>query len=136
MVERYLDILLDLCKKAANKGEIPVAALIVDKDNKIISREINNRQKKHNILGHAEILAIQKAEKKKKDWRLDDCVMYVSLMPCDMCKKIIEESRISKIYYLVSNKKKNYDEKFVKIINNRKKEECEKLLKDFFINIR
>lgn len=85
--------------KAYKKNEIPVGAIIV-KNNKIIAKAHNNRQKKHNVLGHAEILCIIKATKKIKDWRLNDYEMYVTLEPCDMCKTIIKESRIKKVYYL------------------------------------
>lgn len=87
--------------KAYKKNEIPVGAIITYK-NKVIAKGYNNRQKKHNALGHAEIVCIQKAEKKLKDWRLNGCNMYVTLMPCEMCKIIIRESRINNVYYLIN----------------------------------
>lgn len=93
--------------KAYHKKEIPVGAVIV-KNNKIISKAYNTRQYKYNILGHAEINAIIKAEKKIKDWRLDDCELFVTLEPCEMCEKIIMESRLNKVYYLLpANKNKH-----------------------------
>jgi len=81
----FFDVALLEAQKAFKKGEIPVGAVIV-KDNKIIAKSHNNRQKKFNVYGHAEINCIIKAAKKIKDWRLDDCEMYVTLEPCDLCK--------------------------------------------------
>ena len=101
---KYMEIAYKESLKANKKNEIPVGAVIV-KNNKIISKAKNNRQKKYNVLGHAEIIAILKAEKKLKDWRLDGCTLYVTLEPCDMCYKIINESRIDKVEYLVSKNK-------------------------------
>ena len=102
MHEKYLLIAYKESLKAIKKGEIPVGCVIV-KDNKIISKSHNNRQHKYTVLGHSEINAIIKAEKKLKDWRLDGCTMYVTLFPCKMCQLIINESRINKVYYLINN---------------------------------
>ena len=123
--------------KAYKKNEIPVGAIIV-KNNKIIAKSHNNRQKKYDILGHAEINCIKKASKKIKDWRLDNCELYVTLMPCEMCQMIIKKSRISKIHYILDNKNEN------KIINNLiqtndcflNKNNYEKLFKNFFERMR
>lgn len=104
--KKVLDLLLSDAKKAYRKNEIPVSAIILDKNGKIISHSYNNRQKTYNVLGHAEIISILKAEKKVKDWRLNGYVMIVSLEPCDMCSRIIEESRIENVYFFVSNKDK------------------------------
>lgn len=130
----YFDILINLAKKAYIKDEVPIAALIV-KDNKIIARSINKRNKSSNLLGHAEISCIIKACKKIKDWRLNDCTMYVTLEPCHMCKEIIKESRIKKVYYLSSaNKLINYKTKFIKEI--KYKNNYSDLLTNFFENKR
>lgn len=96
---------LDNCVLESLKNdEIPVGAVIFDKNNKIISFGINNRQKENNILGHAEINAILMAEKEINDWRLDGYSMLVNLEPCNMCSIIIKESRLDKIYYFLPNK--------------------------------
>ena len=133
--KKVLDLLLKNAKKAYKKGEIPVSAVILDKDGKIISSSYNNRQKSCNVLGHAEVLAILKAEKKIRDWRLDGYSMIVSLEPCDMCSMIIKESRLDNVYYFVSkksndsvlcidvNKKKiedyvEYTEKFIELLTS------------------
>lgn len=87
-----------LLNKAIKHNEVPVAALIIYK-NKIISKAYNKVNKKNNILNHAEIIAIKKASKKLKNWRLNDCILYVTLEPCDMCKSIIKKTRIKNIVY-------------------------------------
>ena len=102
--EKMLKFLLKKAEKASKNGEIPVSSLIFDKNGKIISWEINRRQGNCNVLGHAEILAILKAEKKIKDWRLNGYSMLVSLEPCDMCSLVIAESRLDQVYYVVSKK--------------------------------
>ena len=130
----YMDLAYKECLKALKNNEIPVGAVVV-KDNKILAKSHNNRQKKNIIIGHAEINAIIKAEKKIKDWRLDGCEMYVTLYPCDMCKIIIDNSRINKIYYLCDNEisKLNKDNNYIKINDNY---EYKELLKDFFLKLR
>ena len=130
----YIDILINLAKKAYIKDEVPVAELIV-KNNKIIARSFNKRNKSSNLLEHAEISCVIKACKKIKDWRLNDCTMYVTLEPCHMCKEIIKESRIKKVYYLSSaNKLINYKTKFIKEI--KYKNNYSDLLTNFFENKR
>lgn len=102
------DQVLNLLKKDANKAykceEIPVSAVIVDGNGKVISHACNNRQKSYSVLGHAEILAINKAEKKIKDWRLDGYSMFVTLEPCNMCSMVIKECRLDHIYYFLPKK--------------------------------
>lgn len=132
MIEKELNKLLN---KALKKSEVPVAALIV-KDNKIISKAYNKRNSTKNPLKHAEILAILGAVKKIKDWRLDECEMYVTLEPCHMCREIIKESRIKKVYYYTEkNKKINYKTDF-SLINNSFSISCKKLLSSFFKELR
>lgn len=124
--------------KAFKKNEIPVGCVIV-KNNKIISKAHNNRQHKYNLLGHSEINAIIKAEKKIKDWRLDDCTMYVTLFPCKMCQILIKESRIKKVYYLVNSYKniKIDEKKFIKLENILLlSDKYNNLLKKFFEKLR
>ncbi len=137
MTEKIIETMYKEALKAYKKGEIPVGALII-KNNKIIAKSHNNRQKKHNLLGHAEINCILKAEKSIKDWRLDECEMYVTLSPCSMCEVIIEESRLKKVHFLV--KQPNYNDKNPKIVQisdqNNQKIEYEKLLKKFFERLR
>ena len=129
--------LYNAAKKSYSNNEIPVGALIV-KNNKIISVGSNNRQTKYYIFGHAEINAILKASKKIGDWRLNECDLYVTLEPCNMCVNIINESRINNVYYLLSGKKntnnlKNY---FQIDNNNEYNEKITDLMNKFFKKLR
>ena len=134
-------------KKAYNKLEIPVGAVIV-KDGKIISRAHNIKEEKQDTTKHAEIIAIQKASKKLETWRLNDCEMYVTLEPCSMCAGAIIQSRIKKVYIGTMDEKTGAcgsvlnlfkDFKFnhtVELETGILQEDCEKLLKDFFKTLR
>ena len=137
-MNKYMELAYKEAKKAYKKNEIPVGAVIV-KDDKILSKSHNNRQKNNFLLGHAEINSILKAEKKIKDWRLDGCTMYVTLIPCEMCQMIIKESRISKIYYLLNNKEKTEynSKKYIQTNDcNELKAKYKKLINIFFNNLR
>ncbi len=105
-----MEIAIDQAKKAFKKDEVPVGAVIV-KNNAIIAKSYNTREKNNDILGHAEINAIKKASKKLHTWKLDDCELYVTLKPCSMCEQIIKQSRLKKVYYLLDKLdfKKEYD---------------------------
>lgn len=101
MNQLIYDELDRLLYKAIKKNEVPVAALIV-KEGKIIAKAYNRVNKTNNILDHAEIICIRKASKKLNNWRLNDCELYVTLEPCDMCREVIKKSRVGKIYYILS----------------------------------
>ena len=134
-------------KEAYDKLEVPVGCVIV-KDGKIISRAHNLKETKFDTTKHAEILAIQKASKKLKSWRLINCQMYVTLEPCSMCAGAIINSRIKKLYIGALDSKTGAcgsvlnlleDYKFnhkVEVEKNVMKQECENILKDFFKNLR
>ena len=104
MKEKYMTEAIKQEKKAYNKKEVPVGAVIVC-NNKIIAKSYNMREKKKNVIKHAEIIAIAKACKKKKTWKLDDCEIYVTMEPCLMCFGAIMQARIKKIYYGIQNEK-------------------------------
>lgn len=125
---------MKLAKKATKHQDVPVSALIV-KNNKIIARAFNTKEKTNNVCNHAEVLVISKASRKLKDWRLNDCDLYVTLKPCSICENIIKQSRIQNVYYLLSkpNNKKEYNKtKFVETNNSMQKEEYSQYLSDFF----
>lgn len=84
---------------AYKKNEVPISAVLVH-DNKIISCAHNKKNINNNALFHAEIICLSKACKKLKRWNLSDCILYVTLEPCEMCKLLIQESRINHVYYL------------------------------------
>ena len=136
MQERFYRKIIKLSKKAYKKNEVPVGAIIV-KNNKIIAKAYNKIEKKHDATMHAEILAIKKASKKLKNWRLNECEMYVTLEPCKMCSSAIELSRIKKIYYLVKKDKQILIDKNKYIYkNNLYTKESLNLLQSFFKKVR
>lgn len=99
-MQKYMDEAIKMANKAKKKKEVPVGALII-KDDKIISKAYNLKNKTNIATKHAEIIAIEKANRKMKTWRLSDCVMIVTLEPCMMCAGAILESRIKKVYCLL-----------------------------------
>lgn len=130
-------------KKAFNKNEIPVGCVIV-LDDQIIARGHNLRQTKKSVLGHAEIIAIQKANKKLDSWILENCTMYVTLEPCSMCAGAILQSRIKRLVFgayepkhgacgsiinILDNNEFNHQ---VEITSNVLENESSTLLKNFF----
>ena len=145
--EKYMREALKEAQKAYDKLEVTVGAVIV-KDGKIIARAYNQKETKFDTTKHAEILAIQKASKKLKSWRLIDCEMYVTLEPCPMCAGAIIQSRIKKVYYGVSDEKTGAvgsklnlfkDYKFnhnVEVENGILTDKCKELLQNFFIELR
>lgn len=145
--EKFMQEALKEAKKAYNKLEIPVGAVIV-KDGKVIARAHNLKETKLDTTKHAEILAIQKASKKLESWRLLDCEMYVTLEPCSMCAGAIINARMKKIYIGTLDEKTGAagsvlnlfeDYKFnheVEVEKGIMKEQCESMLKDFFKNLR
>ena len=137
MDEKILNELYKETLKAYKKNEIPVGAIIM-KENKIIAKAHNNRQNNHSILGHAEIQAIIKAEKKIKDWRLNGYTMLVNLEPCELCQKVIKEARIDKVYYIL--KSKNNAEIITNLEQTNVREDWQmkfqQLMDNFFGNLR
>ena len=145
--EYFMKEALKEAEKAYKKLEVPVGAIIV-KDGKIIARAYNQKESKTDTTKHAEILAIQKASKKLKSWRLIDCEMYVTLEPCTMCAGAIIHSRIKKVYIGAMDEKTGAVGSVLNLFEDYKfnhkpevekgilKEECESLLKQFFKELR
>jgi tRNA(adenine34) deaminase len=142
----YLESAIDEAGKAYQKGEVPVGAVIV-KDQEIIAKAHNLKETKKDALAHAEILAIQKAQKKLGDWRLNECTLYSTLEPCPMCAGAIIQARISKVVFGAYDLKwgaagtitnlfeENLFNHNVEVIYSNNKE-CSKLLSDFFKSLR
>ena len=143
----YMKQALKEAEKAYQKLEVPVGAVIV-KNGMIIARAHNQKETKTDTTKHAEILAIQKASKKLKSWRLIDCEMYVTLEPCSMCAGAMINSRIKKVYIGAMDEKTgavgsvlnlfedytfNHKVEFEKGIME---EECQEILKKFFKELR
>lgn len=144
--EKFMKEALKEAKKAYKKEEIPVGAVIV-KNEEIIAKAYNLKESKNSSIAHAEILAIEKANKKLKAWRLENCEMYITLEPCMMCMGAIINSRIKKIYIGTMDPKTGACESVINIDNYKfnhvveietgiLKKECEYILKDFFKMLR
>ena len=139
--EKYIKLAIKEAKKAYKYGDIPVGCIII-KNNKIISKAYNKKEKNQIATYHAEILAINKACKKLKTWHLDECILISTMEPCEMCTGAIIQSRIKNIIYLVSNENFGNIEKN-QIFKNKKykikniyNEEIINLLKKFFKKLR
>lgn len=144
--EKFMKIALKEAKKAEQIGEVPIGAIIV-KDGKIIGRGYNKKESKKNTIFHAEILAITNASKKLDSWRLEECTMYSTLEPCPMCMGAIINSRIKRLVYGANDNKSgacgsklnlneyNLNHK-IEIKIGVCKEECSKILTDFFKGLR
>ena len=143
---QYMEIAIEQAELAKQKGEVPIGAVIV-KDGQIISKGYNLRETNKNATSHAEIIAIEMACKKLDSWRLDDCSIYVTLEPCMMCAGAIIQSRIKNVYFGGFDKKAgafgtvvdfatmNFTHK-VNVYAGIMEEECSKILKDFFSELR
>jgi tRNA(adenine34) deaminase len=133
-------------KIAFRHNEVPVGAVIIDENGVVLSRAYNKVEKFGCQTAHAEVLAIQKACKKRGDWRLDNCWMYVTLEPCLMCFGLIQLSRMKGVAFGVksslfgfgygSNKTLPLYNKDLIITDGILEYRCHFMLKDFFKNLR
>jgi len=137
-MEKILDILIEESKKSLKSGDVPVAAIITE-NGKIISKAHNIKEKKQQPTKHAEIVAIEKACKRKKSWRLENCEIYITMEPCQMCLGAITQARIKKINYILTNKKymdiqikQIKNTKISKINNSLYNEKMKNIIKNFF----
>lgn len=139
----YMAVALNLAKKAYKKGEVPIGAIVVLND-KIIGKGYNKRNASGIATRHAEIIAIEKACKKIKDWRLENAEIFVTLEPCPMCAGAIVNARVKKVYYGAAEPKSGGAGSAFDILGasglNHKTEceggvagkECSDLIKNFF----
>ena len=145
--EKYMKQAIKQAKKAYALDEVPIGCVIVAGD-KIIARGYNRRNTDKNPLAHAELSAIRKASKKTGDWRLEECTMYVTLEPCQMCAGAIVQSRMKKVVIGCMNAKAgcagsvlnllqmaqfNHQ---VEIERSELEEECSSMLSQFFKELR
>ena len=108
MEDKYMKIAFDEAIKAYKKDEIPVGAVIVC-NNKVLAKAYNIKEHKKSVTKHAELVAIEKASKLNKDWRLEGSTLYTTLFPCPMCASAIQQARINKVVYV---HKSNNDEMY------------------------
>lgn len=144
---KYMKEAIKEAKKAAKIGEVPIGCVVVYED-KIIGRGYNKRNTKKTTLAHAELLAIQKASKTMGDWRLENCTMYVTLEPCQMCAGAIVQARIKEVVVGAMNPKAGCAGSVLNILQmeefNHQVElttgvletECKEVLQDFFVKLR
>ncbi len=145
--EQYMKEALKQAHKAAVIEEVPIGCVIVYRD-QIIARGYNKRNKNKTTLGHAEILAIQKASKKLGDWRLEDCTMYVTLEPCPMCAGAIVQARIPRVVIGAMNPKAGCAGSILNLLEEKRfnhqvqvtrgvlEEACSETMKEFFRSLR
>ncbi|MGN0512939.1 MAG: tRNA adenosine(34) deaminase TadA [Lachnospiraceae bacterium] len=145
--EKYMKEAIKQAKKAAMLDEVPIGCVIVY-DGKIIGRGYNRRNTDKSTLAHAEIIAIKKASKKLGDWRLEDCTMYVTLEPCQMCAGAIVQARIPRVVIGSMNPKAGCcgsilnlleEDRFnhqAEVIQGVLETECSTMLTDFFRQLR
>lgn len=144
---KYMREAIKQAGKAYAIGEVPIGCVIVH-DGKIIGRGYNRRTIDKNPLAHAEIAAIRKASKKIGDWRLEECTLYVTLEPCQMCSGAIVQSRIPKVVIGCMNPKAGCAGSILNLLNvpqfNHQVEtiigvmgeECSQMMKEFFQELR
>ena len=141
--EEYMEKALELAQKAASRGEIPVGAVVVDKDGKIIGEGFNRREELQSPTAHAEVLAIEQAAKTLHNRRLSGCTLYVTLEPCPMCAGAVMNAGLKRLVYGAFDDKNGacasvaalFDEKFTHIPMVRSrvlKERCGEILSEFF----
>jgi len=145
--EEYMQLALKEAKKALKSKDVPVGAVIV-KDGKVIAKAHNEREKHKDATGHAEIIAIRRANKKLKSWYLDGCTLYVTMEPCVMCAGAIINARIDKVVFGASDFRFGCcgtlynlptDTRFnhrAEVVSGVMHEQCAKPLTDFFKKLR
>ena len=145
--EKYMKEAIRQARKAAAIGDVPIGCVIVS-DDRIIARGYNKRNKNGTVLAHAELLAMSKACRKTGDWRLEECTMYVTLEPCQMCAGAIVQARIPRVVIGSMNPKagcagsvlnllemKEFNHQ-VQVTRGVLEEECSGMLSDFFRELR
>lgn len=145
--EKFMKAAIREAKKAYALDEVPIGCVIVQ-NGKIIARGYNRRNTDKNTLAHAEIAAIKKASKKTGDWRLEDCIMYVTLEPCQMCAGAIVQCRLQKVFIASMNPKAGCAGSVINLLQMEKfnhqveiergllEEECSTMLSEFFRELR
>ena len=145
--EKYMKAAMTQAKKAYALGEVPIGCVIVH-EGKIIGRGYNRRNTDKNTLAHAEITAINKASRKIGDWRLEDCTLYVTLEPCQMCSGAIVQSRMTRVVVGCMNPKAGCAGSILNLLQMPQfnhqvelttgvlEEECSQMMKTFFKELR
>jgi tRNA(adenine34) deaminase len=137
-----------LARRAAELGEVPVGAVVVDGAGEIVARAHNTKETNGDPLGHAEILALRQASLRVGGWRLSDCTLYVTLEPCAMCAGALVHSRVRRLVFATEDPKAGFcgslgnlvqDPRLnhrIEISSGVMREECAAMLKEFFAALR
>lgn len=145
--EKYMREAIRQAKKAYALDEVPIGCVIVYQD-KIIGRGYNRRTIDKNTLAHAELIAIKKASKKRNDWRLEECTLYVTLEPCQMCSGAIVQARIPRVVVGCMNPKAGCAGSILNLLDMKEFNhqvdlttgilggECSEMMKQFFKELR
>ncbi len=145
--EKFMKAAIAQAKKAYALGEVPIGCVIVY-EGKIIGRGYNRRTIDKNTIAHAEMIAIKRASKKMDDWRLEDCTMYVTLEPCQMCSGAIVQSRMKKVVIGCMNPKAGCAGSILNLLQMEEfnhqveletgvlEEECSRMMTNFFRELR
>ncbi|WP_243388557.1 tRNA adenosine(34) deaminase TadA [Bacillus kexueae] len=145
--EYYMGLAIEEARRAESIGEVPIGAVLVY-EGEVIAKAHNLREVSQRSVAHAEILAIDEACKKIGSWRLEDCVLYVTLEPCPMCAGAIVLSRVKKVVFGASDPKAGCagtlmnlltEERFnhqCEVVSGVREEECAHLLTSFFRSLR
>lgn len=145
--EKYMAVAIEQARIAYNNNEVPIGCVIVYND-EIIGRGANERATVGNVLAHAEIIAINEACGYMKDWRLEECTLYVTVEPCSMCSGAILQARIPRVVYGTRNPKAGCAGSIYNLLNEPRfnhraeivegvmSEECSRIMKDFFKRFR
>src|SRR5690625_290915 len=143
MDEKFMALAIEEAYKAKKINEVPIGAVIV-RENKVIAKGYNIRETSQLALSHAELIAIQDANQKLGSWRLEDCTLYVTLEPCQMCAGAIVQARMKRVVFGASDPKAGCagtlmnlldDGRFnhqVEIESGILERECSALLTNFF----
>lgn len=145
--EKFMKEAIRQAKKAEAIGDVPIGCVIVS-EGRIIARGYNKRNKNKTVLAHAELLAMSKACKKTGDWRLEDCTMYITLEPCQMCAGAIVQARIPRVVIGSMNPKAGCGGSVLNLLQMKEfnhqvevtrgvlEEECSEMLSAFFRKLR
>lgn len=145
--EKYMKKAISQAMLAGQKGDVPIGCIIVYED-EVIARGYNKRNARKTTLAHAELEAIAKASKKLGDWRLEECTMYITLEPCQMCAGAIVQARIPKVVIGAMNPKAGCAGSVINILDMKQfnhqvevvkgvlEEQCSNMLSDFFKELR
>lgn len=145
--EKFMKEAIRQAKKAEVIGDVPIGCVIVS-DGRIIARGYNKRNRNKTVLAHAELLAMSKACRKAGDWRLEDCTMYITLEPCQMCAGAIVQARIPRVVIGSMNPKAGCGGSILNLLQMKEfnhqvevtrgvlEEECSEMLSAFFRKLR